>query len=136
MPLVLVAVVLSHQALSSIAPARSMCLAIEKSKFCATVKSRPSRTPDCPAPPDVNASRTRIVGAVEDEVSVCLRLRQLDAEFAEQLLADGPGVAHAQRVVGGLVLVGALGEIEVADAEIAAGAVAARVLAHAGCWSG
>ena len=69
-PLALVDVVLSHQPPSTMAPARSMCLAMVKSKFCAAVNCRPVRMPDCPAPPDVNASSTRIVGAAEVDVSV------------------------------------------------------------------
>ena len=38
-----------------------------------TMNCRPSRTPDCPAPPPVNASSTRKVGLVEnDEFSVAV----------------------------------------------------------------
>ncbi len=52
------------------------------------------------------------------------RLRRFEAQLAEHALADGPRVAHAQRVGDGVHGVGAIHQIEIANAEVAADVLA------------
>ena len=56
------------------------------------------------------------------------RVDHREAELAEHLLADHVGRAHAERVGAVVGRIGALGQIEIADAEVAAIVLAARVL--------
>ena len=112
---------LSHQPPLTSTPARSMCFAMVKSKFCATRElpafARAGLTGA--ARRELHRARGRPARATarRDVFADCVTSNR---SSLNTLLADRARVAHAQRVgdrVGG---VGALAQIEIADAEIAA----------------
>ena len=99
-----------------------------KSKFCATSISRACAIAHLPGA----AGRERVVDANGRQQRIGRRRqRRIDhreAELAEHLLADHAGRAHAEDVGAVVDGVGALGQVEIADAEVAAIVLPARVL--------
>ena len=93
---------------------------------------RPSRAPHWPAPPDVNASSTRIVGQSDDRRLTCSPTCVNSKRSSLNSFLPIVRVLRTRSVsVIVSVWIRALDQIEIADAEIALRVVAARELARA-----